>query len=77
MNYTLLFIHTLGSSDVLLNGQRYNHEGYNAISIVVLMKWVSAQLSNSQVVPVEIQDAFMLKKDGQLRLKTAEYFWKP
>jgi len=33
-NYTVLFIHTLGSSDVLLNGQRYIHEGYNAVGFV-------------------------------------------
>jgi hypothetical protein len=58
----LIELHT----SVLLTGQRYNHEGYNAVGTVVLMKWVSAQLSNSQVVPVEIQAAFMRKKDGQL-----------
>jgi len=40
-------------------------------ALFVLMKWVSAQLSNSKVVPVEVQAAFMPKKYGQLRLKTA------
>ena len=72
LNYTVLFIHTFGLSVVLLTRQRYNHEGYNVVGIVILMKWVSAQLSNSQVVPVEVQAAFMPKKDGQLWLKTAE-----
>jgi hypothetical protein len=56
----------------LLTEQRYTHEGYNAVGIVVLMKWVSAQLSNTRVVPVEVKAAFVPKKDGQLRLKTAE-----
>jgi hypothetical protein len=45
--------------------------------IVVQMKWVSTQLSNIQVVPVEVSAAFVPEQDGQTRFQTAEYYRKP
>jgi hypothetical protein len=45
--------------------------------IVVQTKWVSTQLSNIQVVLVEVPAAIVPKQESQTRLKTAEYYWKP